>query len=731
MNRFKNAKWIGSGLRIVGREGTDLSPALQLRREMDLQEAVDSAVCHICGLGCYVLYVNGHRVGDDVLSPAFTDYDKRVLFQSYDVAPYLKQGKNVVAVKLGDGFYNQTAHDTWGFYQAAWRDTVKLLLALEINGHQVLVSDDRWKQSLNGATIHNAIRTGEYYDARKEDGWMQPDYEDGTWWNACIVAPPAGVLCPQELPPIRECEVLPAIDMWKTENGWALDFGKNISGYVSLRMQAPAGETAVIRYAEKRSGKELDQENIACYVLDTDAFSTDKYTFRGEGTEFWKPEFVYHGFRYAEISGLSVTPQQDALTAYFVHTDLRKKGDMHTSSDLLNWIYDAGIRSFLGNFHGISEDCPHREKNGWTGDAAISAGYAVCHYDMASAYRKWVTDIADSQRPTGQLPGIAPTSGWGYNWGSGPAWDAAMFILPYELYLETGDTSCFDIIYQAAEKYLEYAKYYRNGGLVCYGLSDWLPPDLPDLKLMDNRLSDSCYYYAMQMIMAKMAELAGEKEKAAQYRADAQETKDAICSHYIQGDCVDNNGQGALSVVLYFSIVEGEQAQKIAARLANTLKQDNYRYKVGILGMKAMLNALSRYGYSDVAYRTVNRYDYPSYGYWKNAGATTFWENWDGSGSQNHHMYADVINWIFRNVVGIANAGVAYDHCILQPYFFDEDCSASGETETPRGMLRFAWEKKENKFTAEIQLPEGVEAVLHLPNREYMTATSGKMEIML
>ena len=732
MELFKNAKWIGSGIPVVTRVTGEMSPALQLRKEFTL-EKTGKAQCCISGLGCFVLYINGKRVGDEVLSPAFTDYDKSVLYCTYDVTDLLVPGQNTVAVCLGDGFYNQTAHDTWGFYQAPWRDSAKLLLELTVDGETVLVSNGSWKQTLEGATIHNCLRTGEYYDARKADGWKETGYEDGHWNDAQIMHPPAGKLIPQLLPPIRECEVLPAVDMWKSEKGWVFDFGKNGSGYVGLRMSGKAGETAAIRYSEKLRGKELDQDNISCYVLDTNDFSVDKYTFRGEGVECWKPSFVYHGFRYAELTGVEEAPSLDALTSYFVHTDLRKKGDFTSSSELLNWIYGAGIRSFLSNFHGISEDCPQREKNGWTGDAVISAGYAVCQFDMKETYKKWMGDMVDSQRRNGQLPGITPTGGWGFNWGSGPAWDCALFFLPYELYLETGDRSCLAQVYETAQRYLDYAKYYRQDGLVCYGLSDWCPPDLPNLKLMDNTLSDSCYYYAMQQIMAKMADFADEPEKARAYRAEAEETKRAIRDRFINGDCVDNNGQGALAEVLYFRIVEGEQAEKIAAKLACTMAEDGYSYKVGILGMKALLNALSEYGYTEEAYKSVDRDDYPSYGYWKKLGATTLWECWENTsfGSQNHHMYADVVNWMFRNIGGVQNAGIAYDKCALKPYFFEENCSASAQTETPRGLLSFAWKKDGDRFTAEIILPENTEASVYLPGRAPILVQSGHMEIQL
>jgi len=736
MKHFSSeSKWIGNGERIVTRTTGEKSPALQLRRTFSLSK-VGCASCRICGLGIYVLYINGKRVGDDVLSPAFTAYDKRALFVEYDVGRYLTIGENVVAVKLGDGFYNQTTADTWGFYQATWRDKVKLIFELSVEGEVVLCSDESWKCTTDGATVHNAIRTGEHYDARKEDGWLEKNYDDAGWANACLTAPPGGVLDRQELPPIRECETYAPVKMWKTEKGWAFDFGRNIAGYVSLKAQEKRGVTAEIRYAEKLNGKEIDQSNISCYVLNTEEFSTDKYTFKGEGVEEWRPQLVYHGFQYAEVRGLENEPGRDALTAYFVHTDLKRKGNMPTSDELLNWIYEAGIRSFLSNFHGISEDCPHREKNGWTGDAAISANYAVCNFDMKEAYIKWLRDIADTQRGSGQLCSIAPTSGWGHNWGSGPAWDCALFVLPYALYEETGDTEGFDVVFETAERYLKYTEYYEKEGLVCFGLSDWCPPrKLPELKLMDNRLSDSCYYYAMLSIMARMCVLRGENEKADYYKARAERTKEAVKRTYIHGSSVDNDGQGALAEVLYFRIVTGEEAEKIAAQLVEVIRADSYKFKVGILGMKALLNALSLYGYTDAAYKMVARYDYPSYGYWKEHGATSLWEDWEedtATGSRNHHMYADVLNWMFRNVAGLKNGGVAYDRCVLEPYFFAETCSASGETQTPNGRISFSWKKEKNMFIADMVLPDSTETVLKLPHKEPIRINqSGHIEVAL
>ena len=622
-----------------------------------------------------------------------------------------------MAIRLGDGFYNQTTWTVWTHAQATWRDAPKALLEIVTkDGEAVCKTDDTWRVTTDGATTHNAIRTGEYYDARKEDNWTDVSYDDTAWEAVFMTNPTGGKLEKMQIPPIRECERLQAVKVWKSKRGWIFDFGKNMAGYAELCLQGENGQTVELHYAERVEDNELWVQNDL--ISDDFPFQVDKYTFKGDGVETWKPQFVYHGFQYVELIGCKNEPPMSALTAYFVHTDLQFKGNFSCDHELLQWIYNAGVQSFLSNVHGFIEDCPHREKNGWTGDAAISSDYAVYLFETKKLYQKFLNDLADAQRDNGQVPCIVPSGGWGYNWGCGPAWDCALFYLPYTFYKETGDASVLLQVYPVGKKYLEYVKYHRNNGLVCFGLADWLFTDAGRFlhTRMANELSDSCYYYQMQKIMALIAKMKGKDKQAEIYEQEAEETRQAILDKYVDGDNVDNNGQGALAIVLHFDIVRGEQAKKIAAKLVEKLKEDNYVFGVGILGMKALLNSLSAYGYTDVAFRTVDRYDFPSYGDWKNQGATTLWEAFNGGASRNHHMYADVLHWMIRNVAGMQNAGIAYDSVVLKPYFYAENCAC--ETQTQNGKVAFKWKKEANVFHAEIRLPKGAKAKLILPNCE-------------
>ncbi len=724
---FQNAKWIGLGEEFMNYKTGFESPAMQLRKVFHYC-GNGRVKCLICGLGNYVLYINGVRVGKDILAPAFTAYDKRVLYVEYDVSEYLTCGKNVVSVKLGDGFYHQTTKDEWYLYAAAWRNSPRLLLEFFEDGKSIFASNENWKATYNSATTHNAIRTGEFYDARKEDGWKMLDYDDSAWNQARIVRSPGGALHLQTMPNIREQEILKPIASWKTEKGWVYDFGKNIAGYAGIEMQGNSGETLVLRYAEKLKGEEIDQSNIDFYVY-SGKFAQDRYTFKGDGIEKWKPDFVYHGFQYVEVSGVAEQPPANAIVAYSIYTDFERIGSFHCSNELLNWTYRAGLQSFVNNFHGFITDCPHREKNGWLAGPWMSAGYGIFNFDATESYLKFLDDACDTQRPNGELACMAPTSMWGYNWGNGPFLDLILFKLPFIIYEETGDKRAIEQVYPYVKRYLPYVESYQreDGTLEAFGLGDWRPPEkIGNPPLITNAFSDTCCYYQMLLYARRMAGMFDEKELADSCEIKAKQLKNATHKKYIHGDVVDNDSQGSLAAVLYFGLVEGDQAKMIAKKLAESIIKENYLIKVGIIGLKSLFTVLTDYGYIDVAYRMLNQYEYPSLGYWMNKGATTIWESWLGEASRCHQMISHPVEWIIRNVAGLQNKGIAYDKCLIKPYFFDENCSAECSTRTPRGEISIRWEKKGDVFTADIVLPKECTASLELPNCEKIEVQTGK-----
>ncbi len=727
---FANACFIGCDVHVIGRRVGTENPTLRLRRKFTLEKAPKKATLRISGLGCFSLYINGRRVSDEVLAPAFTDYTKTVLFCEYAVEKYLHEGKNLVCVELGSGHFNQSEQDTWGFYAAPWRDFQKLLFCLVCDGETVLVSDESFrvnrvkgkdgKLQFAGPCYYSVLRVGERYDAREEDGWLCPDFDDSGWMPAALVSHPGGKLKRQTLPPMRICERIRPVRSWASKNGRVYDFGKGISGVCEISMRAARGTKLTMRYGEVLNGNELDNSHIGLYHK-VDRFSEDTYIFKGGEKESWHASFVYHGFQFVEVTGAK--PTDDEITALFIRTDLKSLDEFHTTDPHIEWFAEAAKTSLLANFHGISEDCPHREKNGWTGDASLSAAHACLRFDMCTAYKKYLLDIIDTQRPSGQIGCVAPTAGWGYNWAAGPSWDSALFFLPEAIYKTYADDSAYRLIRPFAKKYFSYMERYEREGLICVGLSDWTPPKEIPLTLATNEFSDSCFYMEMLRCFGEALSRFNDKD-ANYYLQKSFFCKQEIRKKYLRGDSADNDCAGSLAMALFFGIAEGEAAERMAKRLAEKVRAVRYTAPCGILGMKALFGALAKYGYADVLYNMLTTEEYPSFGYWKRLGATTLWEDFEGKQSRLHHMYASPMDFVLPYIGGIENTGVGFDTVHFAPYLYNEDCASHYAVKTRFGKISIDWQYKDGVFRARIKKPAGVTATFSVlsENREITEA---------
>ena len=551
-----------------------------------------------------------------------------------------------VCVEVGAGYFNQTTYDGWSFAHSPWRDFEKLIFSLFGDGEEILVSNGKWRVTRSGPRTNTQIRQGETYDARLSDGWLDCDFDDSAWSGAFLTRIPGGELVKQTMPPIRVCEKIAPVAVIQSKAGLIYDFGRSISGFVRITAKGNRGDVLSVRYGERLLDGELDDHIGTKGVKNKDIHSLefgDRYIFSGDGYERSSPEFVYYGFRYALVSGCLEIKEIEAL---FLHTDFYEKGGFSCSDERYGWLVSAGLTAFLSNFHGFSEDCPHREKNGWTGDAAISVNHAVYRYDMTEAYRKWLGDITDCQLKSGQLPAIAPTGIYGYTWGSGPAWDHTLFYIPEIVYRETGDDSLFDGIIDAGIKYFGYAEKYEDEMcLVKFGLGDWCAPlDVSEeraIALMSefsttgikrktiatNKFSDSCYHYMNLSLFADGLSRRGDK-RAEEYRLHAERVLSGIRTVYLHDGTVDNDTQSAISLALGFGIVTGERAEKLAKRLADKVIAGGYKMECGILATKCLFNVLADYGYIDVCDKMLSVEEYPSYGFWRKMGLYTFPELW-------------------------------------------------------------------------------------------------------
>ena len=678
-------------------------PAPWLRKTFELETIPQSAVAHLCGLGWHELYVNGTKADDRVLAPAVSQFDRRVSYLDYDITHLLKPGRNVIAVLLGNGLYNDKTPVAWFFSNAVWQDNPKLIFDLECDGKIALVSDDSWKV-IPSPIIANQLRQGEIYDARKEiPGIMEPDFRDETYANASYCNPPGGVIVKEDMEPCRICEKIEGEITEFAPNIDIADFKTNLTGWCEIEVEGSAGTEIVIQYAERLlDDGNITRENISEHVKSKD-FQTDRYFLKGNGREIWHPRFVYHGFRYCRIYrwGKAVLHR---ITAHFIHTDFAVHGKFTCSDPILDRLQSMTCRSYLSNYTGIPTDCPHREKNGWTGDAQLAMETGLWNYSCAKAAASFAQLLADTQRPSGQLPGIAPTAGFGYNWGSGPAWDIYLFEAPYRIWLYTGNDSAFRDMLPYMEKYLEYCRgMAHEGGLVSFGLGDWAAYDRPHAAPQE--LTSSAYYcYAAKLISRYKPE----------YAAVAESIADAINRKYYRGNGIYADGQRtALAAPLYFGFAA--EPEKTAARLAEAVRAKKHLTGFGILGSKYIFRALADHGYADDAFKMLQQTDFPSYGYWiKHYDASTLFESWRGSSSRNHIMFGDISAWMYQYLAGITpvESAPGFKHIEFRPCFVTGLDHVEAEHVSPYGKISVSWKRENGKIIFRCNVPEGCTAEL-------------------
>lgn len=716
------ASWIGRTT------DTNYYPAPLLRRAFTVtNQEIARARVYISGLGYYALFLNGKPVGDQILDPGFTRYDRRVLYATHEVTSLLKPGKNAIGVMLGTGWFNCHTKAVWNFHEAPWRAAPKLILQLRMDytdGHtETIVSDAQWRTA-TGPIVFDSIYGGETYDARlQKPGWTEADYNDGEWTPALEVKAPAGVLTAQPMPPIEITRRIEAVKVTEPKPGvFVFDFGQNLAGRAELDVKGPAGTRVVLQYGE-RLGKDglLDLKDIAQHVVKKwpeQQFQTDTYLLQGKGSERWHSQFTYHGFQYVQVTGWPGTPKPKNLTALFNHTAVPAAGQFECSNPLLNRIQRAARWAYLSNLQSIPTDCPHREKNGWTGDAHLAAEQALFNFAPATLYTKWINDLADEQRPTGELPGIVPTSGWGYSWGNGPAWDSAYLLIPYYLYVYCGDTRILTSHLDGFRRYVDYlASKSKDDGIVDLGLNDWAPFETKT----GAPITSTGYFYVDAQITSLAARLSGNEAEAKKYADLAASIRKAFNAKFYHAETgqYDQGSQTALSCALYQGLVDPANQARVVSNLVAAVESRNGHIDTGILGAKYLLNALLEYGRADVAYRVATRKDLPSWGWWLAQGATTLWEQWNGTESRNHIMFGDISAWFYKAIAGIQPdpAAPGFRRFIAAPQVLGDLTWAKATYHSIRGPIVSEWELKKGDFLWHLVVPANTTATVYLPIR--------------
>lgn len=743
---WHDAKWISDTF------DKEFRKAPLLRKSISLEEKnIKNARLYVSGVGYYEFFINGAHVSDRKLEPGYTHFDKRVLYSTYDVTSMLQHGENVLAAELGNGWLNIQSLSVWEFEKARWRMRPRMIAELRITYNdgtvQTIPTDRTWKTN-SGACSFNNLYSGEVYDARLvHKGWTIPGFDDKKWMPAIEVEAPAKILTSQQMPPIRVVREVKPVSMRKIDDyTYIYDMGENMTGVCRLQVQGPTGTCVTLAHGELiHDDGTLNQGNIEIYfkreknglpqhVDPFERIQTDTYFLSGNGMETYEPRFTYHGFRYVEVASTRpLTLTQESLTGLCMHTDVEPVGNFACSNEILNKLVEASCNSYLGNLFSIPTDCPQREKNGWTADGYVGMDYGLLFYDGITVYEKWMNDFIDNQRERGDLSGIIPSSGWGYADWIGPVWDAALFIIPNNLYKYYGDTRAIEKMWDTCVRYLQYLEAREKDGKLTYGIGDWV---FYKAKT-DTHFTSTAFYWLDNVLMAKFADLTGHD--GTKYRAKADNLKELINNEWFDAEkkMYANGTQAAQSVGLALGLVPEEHAQAVADNLVRMIRDNGHQLDFGMLGSKFVPAMLVKYGYADDAYKMIIRPEAPSWANWIHRGLTTLPETWVldkdfKDASLNHAFLGDISAWMMNSLAGInpnpkkpGFAGI-----IIRPQFINGISWAKGEYRSVRGLIRSEWKREGNQIELNIIIPANTEAELQLRDKSVALKT-GKNQLTI
>lgn len=676
----------------------------------------EEAEITVAACGFYELFFNGVRITKGFLSPYISNPDDYVYYDVYRIA--LHKGENVIGILLGNGFQNNPGGHVWDFDKASFRSAPSVALTVTAAG-ETLFASDRGFRVFPSPIRSDDYRFGEVYDANYEiEGWNQGGFDDALWMPALPADPPKGELRLAEVTPIvLEREISP-VAIIPSGDGYLYDFGQSNAGVCRLKIRGEKGQRVELRHGDSVVDGTVNLRQIWFHhnwERDRHIVHRDVYVCKGEGTEIYQPSFTYHGFRYVRVDGITREQATEDLLTYCVyHTDLHSRGNFDCSDPVAVTLQEMTRRSILSNFHHFPTDCPQREKNGWTADAALSCEAALLNFDPERNYREWMRNICKAQRPDGSLPGIVPTGGWGFHWGNGPAWDSVLAWIPYYTYLYRGDTS---MISESVPHFLSYLRYLRSrcdeNGLLSIGLGDWCPVGggQPKAPLI---LTDSVMAMDIARKMAEMFHAVGLLEEETFARAEAECYRKAIRARLVDLDSLLVSGacQTSQAMGLYYGVFEPAEKEKAFVNLLQMIREKDDHMDVGVLGGRVIFRVLSEFGYSDLAYKMITREDYPSYGNWIRRGATTLWENFhpEGVSSMNHHFWGDISAWFISCVAGIRLNPEVHDvnRAEIRPSFIGALQRACAEYEAPAGTLAVSWTRDGDGILLTLKIPSAI-----------------------
>lgn len=718
------------------------TPNPLLRKEIELKKEIKSARLYIAGLGYSIAYINGQRVGDNMLDMPWTQFSKQVMYHTFDVTSMLQKGRNAIGVMLGNGWYNPMPFKLFQRLNLRGYLTVgkpclkaQLRIVYADDSAETIATDEKWKAG-DGPVLKNSVYLGEMYDARREQkGWTEAGFNDTKWQKAKSENGPSGKLIAQYIPPVRATKILKPVKMSEPKPGvYLFDFGQNFAGVPRLKVKGPAGTTVTMR-----GGEDIHADGTLNYLTviagqlkamwnskggpgcPDDPMMVNTYILKGDGEEIFTPEYTFSGFRYLEVTGFPGKPDLNSVEGLRMNTDLQETGAFACSNEMFNRIQEMVKWTFLSNVFSVQSDCPAREKLGYGADLVATAEAFCYNFDMSSFYKKSVQDFENDVRANGGMPEVAPNvgindQGMGGETGS-PGWQLAFPFAMNVLHSYYGDIATAEKHYQTLKRQIDFMHTATPGHIVSNCISDHESIDKKPIAL-----SATAFYYHHVIILAEFAEFLNKKEDADVYHKLASEIRDTFVKTFLKPGTgiVDSGTQAAQLIALYYNLVpENEKDAAVDHLLSEIYTKHKGHLSTGIFGTKFMFDVLRQQNRNDVSYTVANQRTFPGWGNMLANGATTLYETWqypDTICSQNHPMFGSVSEWFYKSLLGINAKAPGFAEFEIKPQPTGDLLWAKGHYDAIIGRILSEWQINGTHFLLNVHIPANTKATIYVPS---------------
>ncbi len=730
------------------------SKSIIVRKEFNNEgRQVADAVVYVSGMGHYEMCINGQKIGDSEFAPVWSEYDKTVYYNTYDVTSILVSSGNAISVLLGNGFFNVQRLGHYGKLQTSF-GAPQLIFCMEINymdgSSKTIISDTDWKYALSPIT-YNSIYGGESYDARLyQEGYDNAGFDDSSWLQVVEVEGPTGVLTPQTIQPVKIMERygivstsgIPADSLAAASavtkrdidtSVFVADMGQNLAGFPEITVKGKRGQKITLVVAEKLT------KQGACDQRQTGRQHYYEYTLGSDNTETWHPRFSYYGFRYIQVEGavLEGEPNPDNLPVItnlqscFVYNSAEEVSSFECSNPLFTKTHRLIERAERSNMQSVLTDCPHREKLGWLEQDHLCGPSLLYNYDMTCYVPKVIRDITDTQKDDGMVPTIAPQYvSFGNLFDDSPEWGSTLLILPFMYYEQYGDSTLITRNYTAMRSYVDYLTSRSENGIVSHGLGDWY--DYGPWRAGFSRntpipLVATAHYIFDLQLLSKAADMVGNNIDANKYSALLNDVTNSFNNEFYKPDsCKYGTGSQASNALPLFLGLTDDNKQAVLGSLIADIHEHGNRLTTGDVGNRYLFQTLAQNGYNELLYTMFNHDETPGYGYQIKMGATTLTEQWDPlqGTSLNHFMMGQLDEWLFKTLGGIQNqpGTVGLKHLLISPTLVGDLKYVKASTESLYGNISVDC----SKTSLSVEIPVGSDAIVILPDGTEKQVSSGK-----